>query len=109
MVPDPSSVSRRTVLATLGGGVAALAGGTAVVGATEPTALPDPITDAATKYYPTPPRGRHSSQPPASVVIGAPSSSTSPIASHRRWLSATVSASVSTPVRPPERVDLRRR
>lgn len=55
MVPDPSSVSRRTVLATLGGGAAALAGGTAVAGATEPTALPDPITDAATKYYPTPP------------------------------------------------------
>ena len=55
MVPDPSSVSRRTFLATLGGGVAALAGGTAAVGATEPTALPDPITDAATKHYPTPP------------------------------------------------------
>ncbi|PHQ46702.1 hypothetical protein DJ68_05890, partial [Halorubrum sp. C3] len=64
MVPDPSSVSRRTVLATLGGGVAALAGGTAVVGATEPTALPDPITDAATKYYPTPPEVHTLWRPP---------------------------------------------
>ncbi|WP_254921764.1 hypothetical protein [Halorubrum ezzemoulense] len=53
MVPDPSSVSRRTVLATLGGGAAVLAGGTAVVGVTEPTALPDSITDAATTHYPT--------------------------------------------------------
>lgn len=55
MVPDTPRIGRRGALAALGGGVATLLGGTAVVGATEPTALPDPLTDVATKHYPTPP------------------------------------------------------
>ena len=54
MVPEPS-LGRRRLLA----GVAGLAGlgtaGTVAVGATEPTALPDVLTDEATKHYPTPP------------------------------------------------------
>ena len=55
MVPDLSSLSRRRLL----GGVAGLAtlgaGATAAVGLTEPTALPNSLTDAATRHYPTPP------------------------------------------------------
>ena len=50
MVPD--SLGRRGLLVGLGGLVA---GGTVAVGATEPTALPDVLTDEATKHYPTPP------------------------------------------------------
>ncbi|WP_233561583.1 hypothetical protein [Halorubrum sp. Atlit-28R] len=52
MIRDIILLSRRGILATLGG-VAALAGGTAVAGATESTALPDPITGAATKHCST--------------------------------------------------------
>lgn len=50
MVPD--SLGRRGLLVGLGG---LAAGGTVAVGATEPTALPDLLTDEATKHYPTPP------------------------------------------------------
>jgi len=46
------SVSRRRVLA---GAASALALGTVGVGAAAPTALPDQLTDEATKHYPTPP------------------------------------------------------
>jgi hypothetical protein len=55
MVPDLPAVSRRQLLTGLGGGAAALAGGTVVAGATAPTVLPDSLTDFATKHYPTPP------------------------------------------------------
>lgn len=55
MVPDPSSLSRRQVLAGLAGGTGILGGATVVVGATRPTALPNGLTDWATNYYPTPP------------------------------------------------------
>lgn len=55
MVPDLSSPTRRQLLA---GVVGAVGGGTVAVGATEPTALPDVLTDQATKYYPTPPEVR---------------------------------------------------
>lgn len=55
MVPDPPTTSRRRLLAGFGGGVAALVGGTVALGATEPTALPDRLTDAATVHYPEPP------------------------------------------------------
>ncbi|UPV76793.1 hypothetical protein M0R89_21625 (plasmid) [Halorussus limi] len=52
MVSDSTSLSRRRLL----GGLAGVAGGTTVaVGATVPTALPDALTDWATKAYPTPP------------------------------------------------------
>ncbi|NHN40639.1 hypothetical protein G9C85_03175 [Halorubellus sp. JP-L1] len=51
-LPDPSSWSRRRFLAALCG---LGAGGTVAVGATAPTALPDALTDEATKHYPTPP------------------------------------------------------
>jgi hypothetical protein len=55
MVPDATSTSRRRFLGSLAG-LAGLAGSaTMIVGATEPTALPDPVTDWATKEYPTPP------------------------------------------------------
>ena len=55
MVPDDTSISRRRLLGGLAG-LAGLSGGaTVIVGATEPTALPDPVTDWATKAYPTPP------------------------------------------------------
>ncbi|MFC7096792.1 hypothetical protein [Halobaculum marinum] len=53
MVPDPEtpSPSRRAVLA---GAAASLVGATGVVGAVRPTALPDPLTDQASKYLPDP-------------------------------------------------------
>lgn len=54
-LPDPSELSRRRVLAGLGALGALATGGSVVVGATEPTALPDVVTDEATKHYPTPP------------------------------------------------------
>ena len=62
-LPDPSELSRRQVLAGLGGLGALATGGTVVVGATEPTALPDVLTDEATKHYPTPPEVRSIWQP----------------------------------------------
>lgn len=52
MVPELPSLTRRRLLAGVAG---AVGGGTVAVGATEPTALPDRLTDQATKYYPTPP------------------------------------------------------
>jgi hypothetical protein len=52
MVPGPLSISRRQFL---GGLTAATIGGTVAVGATAPSALPDVLTDEATKHYPTPP------------------------------------------------------
>jgi len=52
MVPSLPSVSRRRVLAGTG---SLLAVGTVGVGAAAPTALPDALTDEATKHYPTPP------------------------------------------------------
>lgn len=52
MVPDTPSLTRRRVVGGLAGLVA---GGTVTVGATAPTVLPDALTDAATRYYPTPP------------------------------------------------------
>lgn len=55
MVPELPSLTRRRLLAGLGG---AVGGGTVAVGATEPTALPDVLTDQATRYYPTPPEVR---------------------------------------------------
>lgn len=61
MVPDPPSVNRRGLLA--GAGVA-LVGATLGVGAVEPTALPDPVTDQATKWLPEPPKNRW--RPPVS-------------------------------------------
>lgn len=63
MVPDRSSISRRQVL---GGLATAFVGGTATVGATVPTALPDIVTDVATRYYPTPPEMRTLWQPTVS-------------------------------------------
>jgi len=55
MVPELPSTGRRRFLGGLAG-LAGLAGGaTVIVGATEPTALPDPVTDWATREYPTPP------------------------------------------------------
>jgi hypothetical protein len=54
-LPDPSELRRRQVLAGLGGLGALATGGSVVVGATKPTALPDVVTDEATKHYPTPP------------------------------------------------------
>lgn len=62
-LPDPSELSRRQVLAGLGGLGALATGGSVVVGATEPTALPDVLTDEATKHYPTPPEVRSIWQP----------------------------------------------
>ncbi|RLM70745.1 hypothetical protein DVK05_04765 [Halorubrum sp. Atlit-8R] len=88
MVPDPAAVSRRRVLATLGGGVAALAGGTAAVGATEPTALPDPITDAATNHYPTPPEVDTLWRPPVTEAHASAAVETlaaTVAESRRRW------------------------
>jgi hypothetical protein len=54
MVPDlPSpSLTRRRLVAAAGG---LLATGTVGVGATAPTALPDPLADEAVNHYPTPP------------------------------------------------------
>ncbi|GAA0207819.1 hypothetical protein [Halobaculum roseum] len=51
MVPDLPSPSRRGLLTGAG---LALAGATVGVGATEPTALPDPVTDRASKWLPDP-------------------------------------------------------
>ncbi|WP_277555136.1 hypothetical protein [Halobaculum limi] len=51
MVPDPPSLSRR---ALLGGAAAGLVGLTGVVGAVRPTALPDAVTDQASKFLPDP-------------------------------------------------------
>ncbi|MFC6786353.1 hypothetical protein ACFQFH_10745 [Halobaculum halobium] len=51
MVPDLPSPSRRGFIAGAG---LALVGATAAVGATKPTALPDPLTDHASKYLPDP-------------------------------------------------------
>ncbi|QZX98467.1 hypothetical protein [Halobaculum rubrum] len=51
MVPDLPSPSRRALLAGTG---VALAGATVGVGAIEPTALPDPVTDQASKWLPDP-------------------------------------------------------
>ncbi|UIO99392.1 hypothetical protein Hbl1158_12775 [Halobaculum sp. CBA1158] len=51
MVPDLPSPSRRSLLASAG---LALAGATVGVGATRPTALPDPVTDQASKWLPDP-------------------------------------------------------
>ncbi|WP_227131162.1 hypothetical protein [Halorubellus salinus] len=50
-----SELSRRRVLAGVGGVVALGTLGSIAVGATAPTALPDVLTDEATKHYPTPP------------------------------------------------------
>lgn len=58
MVPDLPTTSRRRLLAGVGGGLAALVGGTVALGATDPTALPDRLTDAATVHYPEPPETR---------------------------------------------------
>lgn len=59
MVPDSSpslpALSRRRVLAGVGGAVGLGALASIAVGATAPTALPDALTDEATKHYPTPP------------------------------------------------------
>lgn len=63
MVPDPSSFSRRQVLAGLGGGAGVLGSGTLVVGATRPTALPNRVADWATNRYPTPPPASSHWQP----------------------------------------------
>jgi len=52
MVPDAPSLTRRRLLGSLAGVTGA---GTVAVGATEPTLLPDVLTDEATKHYPTPP------------------------------------------------------
>lgn len=52
MVPDLPSPTRRQFLGSL---TAACVGSTAVLGATTPTALPDVVTDWATRAYPTPP------------------------------------------------------
>lgn len=60
MVPDDSSLSRRRLL---GGLATVVAGGTVTVGATEPTALPDVLTDQTTKVYPTPPSANSHWQP----------------------------------------------
>lgn len=51
MIPDLPSPSRRGLIAGAG---LALAGATVGVGATEPTALPDPLTDQASKWLPDP-------------------------------------------------------
>ncbi|WP_323676476.1 hypothetical protein [Halorubellus sp. PRR65] len=60
MVSDPAAPSlpeltRRRVLAGVGGAVGLATVGSIAVGATAPTALPDVLTDEATKHYPTPP------------------------------------------------------
>ncbi|MFC4408350.1 hypothetical protein [Haloarchaeobius iranensis] len=55
MVPDLPSLSRRRLLGSVAGLATLGAGTTAAVGVTEPTALPDRLTDAATRHYPTPP------------------------------------------------------
>ncbi|WP_256300700.1 hypothetical protein [Haloarchaeobius salinus] len=55
MVPDLPSPDRRQFLGGLAGLGAIGTGLTVAVGASEPTALPDPLTDAATRHYPTPP------------------------------------------------------
>jgi len=62
-LPDPSELSRRQVLAGLGGLGALATGGSVVVGAIKPTALPDVLTDEATKHYPTPPEVQSIWQP----------------------------------------------
>ncbi|MFC7135510.1 hypothetical protein [Halobaculum litoreum] len=49
--PDPPTVGRRALLAGAG---AALVAATGVVGAVQPTALPDTLTDQASKYLPEP-------------------------------------------------------
>ena len=51
MVPDLPSPSRRGLIAGAG---LALAGATVGVGATDPTVLPDPLTDRASKWLPDP-------------------------------------------------------
>jgi len=51
MAPDRPSPSRRALLAGTG---IAIVGATGVVGATAPTALPDPVTDQASKWLPDP-------------------------------------------------------
>jgi hypothetical protein len=51
MVPDLPSPSRRGLIAGAG---LALAGVTVGVGATEPTILPDPLTDQASRWLPDP-------------------------------------------------------
>ncbi|PSQ08447.1 hypothetical protein BRC97_00855 [Halobacteriales archaeon QS_6_71_20] len=61
MVPNLPSPSRRALLAGTG---IALAGATAGVGATAPTALPDPVTDQASKWLPGP--TDHRWRPPVS-------------------------------------------
>ncbi|MFC6953295.1 hypothetical protein [Halorubellus litoreus] len=48
-------LSRRRVLVGVGGAVGLGTLGSIAVGATAPTALPDVLTDEATKHYPTPP------------------------------------------------------
>ncbi|MHC3380430.1 hypothetical protein [Haloarcula sp. H-GB5] len=53
MVPAPPTLSRRRLLGGLGSLCAAA--GTVAVGLTKPAALPDVLTDEATKHYPTPP------------------------------------------------------
>ena len=53
--PSLSELSRRRVLAGIGGTVGLGALGSIAVGATAPTALPDVLTDEASKHYPTPP------------------------------------------------------
>lgn len=55
MVPDVPSPTRRRLLGGLAGIVALGSGVTVGLGATEPTALPDPVTDFASRHYPTPP------------------------------------------------------
>lgn len=55
MVPDLLSSTRRQLLAGVAGATVV---GTAGVGATRPTALPDLLTDAATRHYPDPPGTR---------------------------------------------------
>jgi hypothetical protein len=53
--PSLPELSRRRVLAGIGGVVGLGTLGSIAVGATAPTALPDVMTDEATKHYPTPP------------------------------------------------------
>ena len=58
MVPSPSTSSdfdRRRFFLGVAGVSTVVVGGTVAIGATEPTALPDALTDKATDYYPTPP------------------------------------------------------
>lgn len=55
MVPDLPSLTRRRLLGGVATGVAGVAGGTYAVGRTNPTWLPDPVTDEWTRQFPTPP------------------------------------------------------